>query len=409
MSTLTPLSTRFPLRPLKYIAPLRGEKVDNVPGDGEYLGLEQFESWTGGLSGVALAQAPEGNANVFQPGDVLFGKLRPYLAKGWVADRDGYSTTESLVLRPLDADPRFVRYCLLTREVISAVDGSTYGTKMPRADWSFVGAVKLPLPPKADQTRIANFLDEKTARIDALIGEKERLVERLEEYWSSRLCSLLQSAACLGLETTRAGWALERVKRVCVSIYTGRTPSGSRDDCFTEDGVPWVTPGDMDDIFVASSDKKVSCAALRDGEVVLYPPGSTLLVCIGATLGTVSNAKVSVSANQQINILVPNSRKIDALFLTLSIAANRDQVRLSAGAATLPILNQERTGRLQIAVPNMEQQIVMRSQLLLLKENMDQLLSHIRQHISLLREHRSSLISAAVTGQLNLDSFRSGL
>ena len=275
--------------------------------------------------------------------------------------------------------------------------------------WDELKNQPIPAPPLPEQTRIANFLDEQTARIDALIAEKERLVSTIEEYWRSYLYSSMQSAACLGLELPHEGWALEPVKRVCASIQTGRTPSGARDDCFTEDGVPWVTPGDMDDIFVKSSGKSVSYVALHDGEVVLYPPGSTLLVGIGATLGTVSNARVAVSANQQINILVPDPRKIDALFLTFAIKANQDQVRLSAGAATLPILNQERTGRLKIAIPRMEQQIATRNQLLRLRENANRLLSHVGRHLSILREYRSSLISAAVTGQLDIDSFEKGV
>ena len=122
---MTPMASSYPLKPLRFLAPLRGEKVDAVPTDGEYLGLEQFESWTGRLSGVELQQPPEGGANTFDKGDVLFGKLRPYLAKGWVAERSGYCTTESLVLTPASSDARFVRYCLLTHEVISAIDGST--------------------------------------------------------------------------------------------------------------------------------------------------------------------------------------------------------------------------------------------------------------------------------------------
>ena len=187
VSTLCPLPTSLPLRPLKYIAPLRGEKVDSVPSHGEYLGLEQIESWTGKLSGVELTQAPEGGANVFYPGDVLFGKLRPYLAKAWVADRTGYCTTESLVLQPAAADSRFIRYCLLTPQAVSAINGSTYGTKMPRADWGFVGALQLPLPTRSEQTRIANFLDEQTARIDALREHCKAHVALLCEYRSSMI------------------------------------------------------------------------------------------------------------------------------------------------------------------------------------------------------------------------------
>ena len=352
----------------------------------------------------------------FEDGDVAFAKVTPCFENGKGAlmsgliGAAGFGTTELTVLRPKQGTaPQFLHYVVqssLFRLLGAAAMTGAGGLK--RVPDEFTRDFTTPWPSLVEQTRIANFLDEQTARIDALIAEKERLVSTIEEYWRSYLYSSMQSAACLGLELPHEGWALEPVKRVCASIQTGRTPSGARDDCFTEDGVPWVTPGDMDDIFVKSSGKSVSYVALHDGEVVLYPPGSTLLVGIGATLGTVSNARVAVSANQQINILVPDPRKIDALFLTFAIKANQDQVRLSAGAATLPILNQERTGRLKIAIPRMEQQIATRNQLLRLRENANRLLSHVGQHLSILREYRSSLISAAVTGQLDIDNFGRG-
>ena len=350
--------------------------------------------------------------NIVEPDDIVMRLTdlqndQRSLRTGQVTERGIITSAYVTIVPSADLTPRFAHFLLHGYDLAKVFYRMGGGL---RQSLKYADLKRLPLlvPPRSEQTRIANFLDEQTARIDALIAEKERLVSTIEEYWRSYLYSSMQSAACLGLEPPHGGWALEPVKRVCASIQTGRTPSGARDDCFTEDGVPWVTPGDMDDIFVKSSGKSVSYVALHDGEAVLYPPGSTLLVGIGATLGTVSNARVAVSANQQINILVPDPRKIDALFLTFAIKANQDQVRLSAGAATLPILNQERTGRLKIAIPRMEQQIATRSQLLRLKENANRLLSHVGRHISILREYRSSLISAAVTGQLDIDNFGIG-
>ena len=344
-------------------------------------------------------------AAAIDAGDVLIGMDGDFNVGVWKGGR-ALLNQRMCCVRAEPLMRRFLSYVLPTP--LKVANDLTYSTTVKHLSSLDVERITFAVPPENLLEPTLNFLDEQTARIDALIAEKERLVSTIEEYWRSYLYSSMQSAACLGLESPRGEWALEPVKRVCASIQTGRTPSGARDDCFTEDGVPWVTPGDMDDIFVKSSGKSVSYVALHDGEAVLYPPGSTLLVGIGATLGTVSNARVAVSANQQINILVPDPRKIDALFLTFAIKANQDQVRLSAGAATLPILNQERTGRLKIAIPRMEQQIATRSQLLRLKENANRLLSHVGRHISILREYRSSLISAAVTGQLDIDNFKRG-
>ena len=414
--------SHWPTTRLRYIADLnpavRQELLKTPETEVSFLPMEAIgEDGSLSLERTRPVSEVRNGYSYFEDGDVAFAKVTPCFENGKGAlmsgliGAAGFGTTELTVLRPKQGTaPQFLHYVVqssLFRLLGAAAMTGAGGLK--RVPDEFTRDFTTPWPSLVEQTRIANFLDEQTARIDALIAEKERLVSTIEEYWRSYLYSSMQSAACLGLELPHEGWALEPVKRVCASIQTGRTPSGARDDCFTEDGVPWVTPGDMDDIFVKSSGKSVSYVALHDGEVVLYPPGSTLLVGIGATLGTVSNARVAVSANQQINILVPDPRKIDALFLTFAIKANQDQVRLSAGAATLPILNQERTGRLKIAIPRMEQQIATRNQLLRLRENANRLLSHVGRHLSILREYRSSLISAAVTGQLDIDSFEKGV
>ena len=413
--------SHWPTTRLRYIADLnpavRQELLKTPETEVSFLPMEAIgEDGSLSLERTRPVSEVRNGYSYFEDGDVAFAKVTPCFENGKGAlmsgliGAAGFGTTELTVLRPKQGTaPQFLHYVVqssLFRLLGAAAMTGAGGLK--RVPDEFTRDFTTPWPSLVEQTRIANFLDEQTARIDALIAEKERLVSTIEEYWRSYLYSSMQSAACLGLELPHEGWALEPVKRVCASIQTGRTPSGARDDCFTEDGVPWVTPGDMDDIFVKSSGKSVSYVALHDGEVVLYPPGSTLLVGIGATLGTVSNARVAVSANQQINILVPDPRKIDALFLTFAIKANQDQVRLSAGAATLPILNQERTGRLKIAIPRMEQQIATRNQLLRLRENANRLLSHVGRHLSILREYRSSLISAAVTGQLDIDNFGRG-
>jgi type I restriction enzyme S subunit len=180
----------FPAKRLKYVVSLRRSRVDGSADDRPYIGLENIESWTGRrltdsvvVSEESSASAVEGTSlsNAFEPGDVLFGKLRPYLAKTWVADFPGRSTTELLVMQPAHADPRFLMYVCLWRDFIDAVGASTYGSKMPRAEWDFIGNMTVPVPPLPQQRAIADYLGRETARIDALIAAKERVLGLLAE------------------------------------------------------------------------------------------------------------------------------------------------------------------------------------------------------------------------------------
>lgn len=146
-----------------------------------YIANEDIESWTGKLLNPEPLPA-EADSRKFRPDDVLFNKLRPYLAKVYHATFSGVSSGELLCLRPNErVRPRFLFYVLSSKAFVDAVNAETFGSKMPRADWETVGHQPLPLPPVRIQEEIAAFLDQKTAQIDALIEKKQRLLERLAE------------------------------------------------------------------------------------------------------------------------------------------------------------------------------------------------------------------------------------
>lgn len=146
-----------------------------------YIGLENIESFTGRLSNTKFVTA-DSTCNLFKIGDILFNKLRPYLTKSIIADFEGKCTTELLVLRGFKGDTKYLNYILLSPEYIGYIDSSTYGSKMPRANWNFIGNVNIPFPPLVEQQHIVSFLDEKTAKIDEYIDKKNKEIEALKEW-----------------------------------------------------------------------------------------------------------------------------------------------------------------------------------------------------------------------------------
>ncbi len=147
-----------------------------------YIGLEHVTSWTGQLLAIDDQKEPESLCNSFITGTVLFSKLGPYLAKAISADFDGVCSTEFLVLAPVKYEQHYLHFLLLTEGFISLVDSSTFGATRPRTSWDFVGSVHLPIPPLSEQRAITSFLDRETERIDALSGQVEAAIKRLQEY-----------------------------------------------------------------------------------------------------------------------------------------------------------------------------------------------------------------------------------
>ncbi len=171
------------LKRLKFHVEQVGEKTSEPLAGVVYIGLEHIESGTGKfISSIDGTQTEsESTVSHFRVGDVLFGKLRPYLAKAVIAYGDGVCTTELLVLRPHSMNSGYLLRCLLLDGFIKTVDASTFGAKMPRADWTFISNLLLPEPPVAEQQAIAAYLDHETARIDKLVDHVQDEIKLLQE------------------------------------------------------------------------------------------------------------------------------------------------------------------------------------------------------------------------------------
>jgi type I restriction enzyme S subunit len=148
-----------------------------------YVALEHVESWTGCLRQAGSDVLFDSQVKRFRSGDVLFGKLRPYLAKVTRATSDGVCVGEFLVLRPRvsNATAPYMEQLLRSKPIIDAVNSSTFGAKMPRADWQFVGGMAIPFPPLPEQAAVVRFLDHVDRRIRRYIRAKQKLIKLLKE------------------------------------------------------------------------------------------------------------------------------------------------------------------------------------------------------------------------------------
>ncbi|EFA68245.1 restriction endonuclease subunit S [Cylindrospermopsis raciborskii] len=173
----------WPMIRLKHVAPVSSAKLTQKPDNLPYIGLEHIESKTGRLLLDTPVENVESTVSCFEKGDVLFGKLRPYLAKVLLAEFEGVSTTELLALKPSqDVNGKFLFFQLIAEGFIDQVNSFTYGTKMPRVGPEQITNLFIPLPPLPEQQAIAQFLDRETAKIDTLVAKTRTSIEKLKEY-----------------------------------------------------------------------------------------------------------------------------------------------------------------------------------------------------------------------------------
>jgi type I restriction enzyme, S subunit len=147
--------------------------------------------------------------------------------------------------------------------------------------------------------------------------------------------------------------------------------------------------------------KKVTEQAICSGDAKCFPAGCVLIVSIGATLGKVGFSRKVASANQQINAVCPRDA-VDGYFLAYSLSSKADEMRLLSNASTIGIMNQEKTKDIVVAIPPLGEQAAITDFLDGETAKLDALIAEAQRTIDLLKERRSTLISAAVTGKIDV-------
>lgn len=406
------------LKRLKFHVEQVGEKTSESLAGAAYIGLEHIESGTGKFIASMDGTQTESESTVshFRVGDVLFGKLRPYLAKAVIAYGDGVCTTELLVLRPHSMDSGYLLHSLLLDGFIKTVDASTFGAKMPRADWTFIGNLLLPDPPVVEQQAIAAYLNSEATRIDTLIAEKVRLIETLREYRQATIDSALARGLKEGVtivSTKQAWWGsipqhwallpLKRIVGIRITDGPHETPE------LVEQGVPFVSAEAIKGGRVDFNQRRgnitpelheIFCKKARPRR------GDVFVVKSGATTGNVG----FVDTDDEFSIWSPLAlvRYSDGysdgryLFWAMSSNAFRLAVRMHWSAGTQPNLGMAVLENLSIPVPPFDEQRAIADYLDRETARIDKLIEHVRDEIKLLQELRAATITDAVTGKIQV-------
>lgn len=148
------------------------------------IGLENIEGESGRY--IKTDGLFEGNGVQFYSGDVVYGKLRPYLRKVWLATFDGNAVGDFFIFKSRDnVNSSYLKWLLLSDGFTEVVNSSVYGAKMPRVSSDFILTLPFYLPSLPEQRCIADYLDEKCGEIDGLISLQEQMIQALTDYKQS--------------------------------------------------------------------------------------------------------------------------------------------------------------------------------------------------------------------------------
>jgi len=306
--------------------------------------------------------------------------------------------------------PRFfyyLMYSLAKRGVFVAIGNSNTIDHLTAVQ---LRHYRLPFAPTSEQRAIAAFLDRETARIDALVAKKERLIDLLQE----KRTALITRAATKGLDPNvpmkdsgvewlgeiPAHWEVMKTTWL-FSIGSGTTPR-SEDPAYYGGEVPWVTTSELRESVVVSTEKAVTEAALRDfPSLKVHPNGSVAVAMYGATIGRLGILGVAATVNQACCVF-SNPRGIDAWFWFYWLQMRRSHLISLGYGGGQPNLSQELLRSIRVPTPSLPEQRAIAAFLDRETARIDALVAKVRDAIDRLKELRVALISSAVTGKIDV-------
>lgn len=391
---------------MRFVAPLR-PRTPSLPlaGDISFLPMEAIgDDGTYDRESVRSASEIAGAGyTYFEEGDVVRARVTPCFENGKGAllasltGGRGLGTTELFVFRPSPRIvDRYLYYVTQSQEFTEHGAATLYGAHgVRRVDDQFARDYRVWLPPVSVQRSIADYLDRETARIDALVAAKRRLLELLEERWQGSLETRIR-----GLSETYGEIPLKYISReVVVGIVI--TPSA----WYADSGVPAVrgvnvSPGaiSMDEVVYLTDEghRLHPKSRLRAGDVVVVRTGQA---------GTAAVVPAELDGVNCIDLVIIRTGDAYAPEF-LEFVLNSDWLQKHIAEHSVGTIQSHFNvgAAAQIPVPRvpLAEQRPIAAQLRRDRGRTAELMSTVDRQVELLREHRQALITAAVTGELEI-------
>ena len=263
-----------------------------------------------------------------------------------------------------------------------------------------------------EQDSIFECVDPKLLSFDELIAKSKEQITILEE----KKQATINEAVTKGLDPSvpmkdsgvewigeiPEGWEVRKLKFLAKRIQTGSTPPTNNLQYYENGKIDWYSPGDFNgNIILKNSDKKINQIAIQDGKARLFEKNSVLLIGIGATTGKTALVDRDFSTNQQINVISFRSN-FNYKFGVYFLSTLERNLRENSNKATLPIFTQSQTKKIIMTLPPKEEQDQISEFLDKQTSQFDELITKSKQQITILEEKRQALITAAVTGKIDV-------
>lgn len=366
----------------------------------------------------------ESGYTYFRNGDIVVAKITPCFENGKGALLQGlptgvgFGTTELIVARPRPdyVTGDFLNYVIRSTIFRDRGTAEMYGAGgQKRVPDSFVEDFPLPLPPIDEQIAITSFLHSEVRKAEALINEQKRLSDLLTEKRQALIFDAvtkgihrnvsMKASRIEWLGSVPSHWRVMPI-RYAAKLESGHTPSRQRPDWWVDCTIPWFSLADIWQIreagvdYITDTAEKVSEVGLANSSARLLPAG-TVMLSRTASVGFSAIMGVDMATTQDFANWVPGAALAPEFLLYVFRAMGGEFERLRMGSTHNTIYMPD-IQSLKFALPPIEEQ---REIVRYIREKCaeaDRLIAEGQRAIVLLRERQSALISAAVTGRIDV-------
>jgi type I restriction enzyme S subunit len=377
-------------------------------------GIEKSES-------MLFEKAPSRARRKVKDGDIIVSTVRTYLkaiAPICEPPENMIVSTGFAVIRPKESfHSGFAGYLMQSNGFVGEVVANSVGVSYPAINASDLVRIPVVEPPLDEQQAIARFLDFKTAQIDALIAKKQTLLDKLAE----NRTAIISHAVTKGLDPSvpmkdskvewlgkiPAHWDSKRLKFV-VTTFGGGTPNTGKPEYWNGE-IPWVSPKDMKSDFINATEDYLTELGVSESATKIVPIDSVLIVVRSGILRhtiPVARNKVEVSLNQDMKALVASDRLRSGFIHWFISGLQGGLLPLwSKQGCTVESIEMAYMTNTVIPIPPPEEQDAILENITKITTKIDEQVKKVTDVISALVEYRSSLITHAVTGKIDVRGF----
>ncbi|EKA9348607.1 restriction endonuclease subunit S [Cronobacter sakazakii] len=411
---------------IKHVAQLNPSKscisLEKMKGMCSFVPMEKLKFNSLSLDEVKDVSDVYNGYTYFENEDILIAKVTPcFENKNMVVAHDlhngiGFGSSEIYILRCNDIiNNDFLFYRLQEDNFMSIAEGAMTGAGgLKRVPSELLNNFKFGLPGKKEQSIIVNFLKHETAKIDNLIEKQQQLIELLKEKRQAVISHAVTKGLNSDVPMKNSGvewlgdvpehWRVSRIKNYA-KIESGHTPSRTKPEYWVSCNIPWVSLNDSKQLkevdYIEDTFYKISELGMANSSAHLLPARAVVFTR-DASIGLSAITTKSMAVSQHLIAWICDEKFVIPEFLLLVFYAMEKEFERYTFGATIKTIGMDNVRGLKSTFPPVEEQRNLIDWAFNKIEKIKSSISRVEDMLSLLQERRTALISAAVTGKIDV-------